>query len=70
MRNKASEAYVLLMVFLVFYVYMKFLGGPVLRTWYFTAEAWVQPPLVEELRTCKPSGTAKKKKKPFLLSRF
>ena len=62
-RNKASEAYVLLMVFLVFYVYMKFLGGPVLRTWYFTAEAWVQPPLVEELRTCKPSGIAKKKKK-------
>ena len=28
----------------------------------FTAEVWVQPPLVGELRTCKPSGTAKKKK--------
>ena len=39
-----------------------FPGSPVVRTWHFTAMAWVQS-LVGELRSRKPHGVAKKKKK-------
>ena len=39
----------------------EFISGPVVKTWAFTARAWVQS-LIREQRSHKPSGTAKKKK--------
>ena len=76
-KNKTSEAYVLLSflyicvcvcIYIYIYIYMKFPGGPVLRTWYFHCWGLGSTPLVGELRTCKPSGTAKRKKKKSHLS--